>query len=163
MYKPTMTTRRMMFAVAIAACLVTPPLFPGPAESGMTPWLIATAVTNLPAIVIIPILLGLRGTRLLLAIGACAAIACAQLALLVPPNTMALVGYLAISGIVRRARDIRDLASALAAVAGGVLVGVACGHSPCQPGFEDFVAVITGMIIRVASRPRVRRSGLRRA
>jgi hypothetical protein len=151
-----MTTRRMMLAVAIAAFLVTPPLFPGPAESGVTPWLVATAVTNLPAIVIIPILLGLRGARLLLAMAACTAIAGAQVALLVPPNTPALLGYLAISGIARRARDIRDLASALAAVAGGVLVGVACGHSSCQPGVEQIVGAITGMIIRVASRPRVR-------
>lgn len=98
---------------------------------------------------------GLTTGRLMIAVAASAVI-CALLAVSgVPPGpglVYGTVSCLAVVGIAFLARDNRDLVSALASVAAGILVGVPL-DDPCTPG-GIFVGPIVGFLARIASGPR---------
>ena len=158
---PRMTTRQLMLAVAIVALVLSPGVVgKGPDESRPLDWALAMALANVPPILILPVLFRLDRLRGSLVIAATAGIAAAQVALRAPPNLYAVDGYMAIAAMARLARDIRDLISAITAVACGLLAGVACGYNPCTP-IEIVVAPLTGILIRIAFRPRTFNLGQR--
>jgi len=141
-----------MVAVAVIAIFLSPAVIgPGPEESNPWDWVIVMTVTNIPPIVILPFLFGLNRARLLLTIAASAGIFVAQFLMRVPPNLHAVVGYLAVTGMARLARDNRDLSSAIIAVTCGLLVGLACGYNPCTP-IEIILAPFTGIMVRIGLR-----------
>ena len=113
-------------------------------------WALAMALTNIPPILALPFLFRLDLPRSLIAIGASAAIVAGQLVLRSPPNLNAVIGYIAIAAIAHRAQDLYDLFWAIASIAGGLLLGVACGYDPCTP-IAIFIAPLTGIIVRVAT------------
>jgi hypothetical protein len=137
-----------MVAVAVVALAMSPGVNgPFPDESNLAGWAIVMAGTNIPPILILPYLFRLDRGRLLLAVAAWAGILAAQVALRVPPNLFAVEAYVAVAGIAKLTRDNRDFATAILAVAAGVLAGVACGYNPCTP-IELILAPLTGIIVR---------------
>jgi hypothetical protein len=151
MKPPRMTTRQLMLAVALVAVFLSPGVIGGfPDQVGLRTWALAMALTNIPPILALPVLFRLDRQRSLIAMLAFAGIAAAQVILKTPANTYALAGYITIAAMARLAKDWRDLLSAIASVAAGLSVGVACGYNPCTP-IEVFLAPLTGIIVRVAS------------
>jgi hypothetical protein len=152
-----------MIAVGVVAVVLGQGVLgPGPDLTSPARWAFALAATNLPAVIIVPFLFRLRGTRFLLVMISSAAITLAQFMLRVPPNLYAVDGYLALAAMARLARDDRDFQSALAAVASGILVGVAIGFEPCTP-IVAFLAPSVGIVVRLILRPRPKTRSLETA
>jgi hypothetical protein len=148
---PRMTIRQLMFTVAIVALFLSPAVLGrAPDHVDFRTWALSMALTNIPPIIVLPFLFRLDFVRSLIAVGAFAGIATAQLVVRSPANLNAVIGYIVIAAIAQRARNPYDLLSAIASIAAGVLIGVACGYNPCAP-IEIFLAPLTGMIVRLAS------------
>lgn len=96
----------------------------------------------------------------MVAVAASAVLSALLAAFRVPPNPGAAygtVGCLAVVGLTYLAKDTRDLVSALAAVACGILVGTPLVQDPCSP-VGIFVGPFLGSLVRAMSRPRSRTS-----
>lgn len=100
--------------------------------------------------------------RMMAAVAVSAAVLALLAAFEVPPVpgfAYGTIGCLALSGIIVRARDRRDLSSALAAFTGGLMVGVPLVQDSCSP-VGLFFGPIAGIVVRILTRGRPRgRSG----